>query len=159
MGGEGTGVRTHINFNRWSLEHEYGFLTLAEDIGDGRVRYDGYIHAKEMDGWNLIGKIEVRRGAQPWYINRMYSFTEQWTTKEFGEPRWQKLGPTFVQFDNCQGSDPIWTQIRRGTFSHTRGEAENTENVNANVTNHGRQWGLGIGGHVDAGLRKILIVD
>jgi len=159
FGGEGTGAKSYINFNHWSLEHEYGFLTIAEDIGEGRVRYDGYIWGEELGGWQLVSKIEVRRGAQPWDINRMYSFTEQWTTRDFGESRWQKLGPSFVQFDSGKDGDLIWTQIRHATFSHTVGQAENTEHVNANVTNNDTQWGLGVGGNVSEGKVKVLIVD
>jgi len=173
FGGEGTGAKSYVNFYKWTLESEYGFLTRAFDLGGGRVRYEGWFHAEELHGWRLISKIEVRRGTRPWSISGMYSFTEQWSTREYGEARWQKLGPSFVRYasssapsdgdeggnETARGAPPVWSQIREATFDQTRGQEENTENVNANVTNHGKQWGLGIGGHVSNSENKLLQVD
>mmetsp|Transcript_67397 Transcript_67397/g.219562 ORF Transcript_67397/g.219562 Transcript_67397/m.219562 type:complete len:504 (-) Transcript_67397:150-1661(-) len=148
FGGEGTGAKSYINFHDWKLKEDYMFVTVAEELGPSQALYSGYFHAEELGGWVLLSKIKVCTGSDPWHIAGMYSFTEQWTTRDYAEERWQMLGPSYVEYK--EGFDG-WSQITQATFSYTSGSNENNENVNANVTIGGKRWGLGIGGKVQKG--------
>jgi len=148
FGGEGTGSKSYINFNDWKLKEDYMFVTVAEELGPSQALYSGYFHAEELGGWVLLSKIKVCTGSDPWHIAGMYSFSEQWSTRDYAEERWQMLGPSYVEYK--EGFDG-WSQITQATFSYTFGDNENNENVNANVTGGGKQWGLGIGGKVQKG--------
>lgn len=55
FGGEGTGAKILIRFDKWKLGNEYSFLTTAKPVPNDRVQYTGYMYAKELDGWNMIG--------------------------------------------------------------------------------------------------------
>merc|ERR1740122_787424 len=93
--------------------------------------------------------LEVVKGRQsmPWDITSMYSFVEQWSPRDFGHARWARLGPSFVQYEGESG----WQQVRTGSFNRMSHFSENKANCDANVTDDGRRWGLGIGGHVGPG--------
>jgi len=148
FGGEGEGAKSYVNFHRWTLEKSYGFITTAAPVGGDRVRLEGYFHAEELGGWILLSKIEVRTGQLPWHLRNLYSFTEQWTARQFGESRWAKLGPSFAQWSSSAGE---WSQVRTARLAFKKAGTEDDAHVNANVTNEGRQWGLGIGGGVGRG--------
>lgn len=145
FGNEGTGVKTFMNFHTWRVGKEYGFLTRAFDLGDNKIRYEGYLHASELGGWHLLSKLVVDSGEMPWWISSMYSFIEQWSPWDCGDARWGEFGPAFVQFETDAHEPSVWSQVRRATFMHTGHEKEDLYNMSANVTSDRARWGLGIG--------------
>jgi len=153
---EAFGGRHLLRCGRWSLHRNYSFITRAIDAGDNMAMYEGYFYAEELGGWVLMSKLQVLRNGMPWGIDRMYSFTEQWSTADFGVARWAQLGPSFVQFSDGAGE---WTQVRSAMFSKTSADSEHGESVDANLTDHGREWGLGMGGETGAGVAKSLMVN
>lgn len=159
FGGEGTGAKTYMNFNKWKLGNEYGFLIRSYDVGGGTsVRQEGYLFATELGGWRLMSVLEVVKETPrlPWDIAGMYSFVEQWSPRDFGDARWARFGPSFVEYAASNssgggGSGGGWRQVRTALFRQGAQPGEDTANCNANVTEEGHKWGLGIGG--DVGLR------
>jgi len=146
FGGEGTGAKTYINFNKWQLGKQYGFMIRSYDVGATLVRQEGYLFAAELGGWVLLSILEVvkKDAKRPWQIEGMYSFVEQFSYRDFGDARWARFGPSFVQYEG----EEEWQQIRNSTFIQHAKPGENAINCYANVTNGDLQWGLGIGGAV-----------
>lgn len=156
--GEGEGRKSTVSFNEWELEQTYGFVVGAFLVGEGVVRYDGYFHAPELGGWQLLAKIKVHIGNNPWYLHNLYSFVEQWDEESFKRTRWARFGPSFVEDDKTPGK---WTQITSASFSHTDAEGEVLAHLHAEITGDSNQWGLGMGKPFSTSVAKgmVLTVD
>mmetsp|Transcript_36983 Transcript_36983/g.73591 ORF Transcript_36983/g.73591 Transcript_36983/m.73591 type:complete len:504 (+) Transcript_36983:59-1570(+) len=142
FGGQGTGVQSILRFDEWEVGRSYGFMVTAEDVGDERVEYAGYVHAEELGGWRLLSKVLVSTGLKAWYISSPASFLEQWKAVAMRDERAGFFGPSFVQ----SPVDSNWTQLCTASFSSKAIADEDPSRVNAQVDASGRLWDIGLGG-------------
>merc|ERR1719486_1523163 len=61
FGNAGTGAKCHYEYDGWTLDTSYSFLTMAEPMPGDKVRYKGYFYAPELSAWKIIASMTVDR--------------------------------------------------------------------------------------------------
>jgi len=158
FGGEGTGSKTIKDFSTWEMDKPYSFMVRHKRKRFTKRRFyqEGYFYATELGGWILMSKIEALPPVgKSWTIEGMYSFVEQFTSRDFEEARWANYGPSFFHHLGDRSDD--WHPVREAMFYEGKAESEVKGNANANIS--GDAFGLGIGGQVGRYGGSTLVVD